>query len=187
MGDFFSPDVSQEPMVSGYQMAIQRMIAQGLPGLMQGGKALMGGREKMLRQLLQPYGKQFEPIEQAAYRRHSEFSQPAIDEGFAAHGSAMSTRRGDISEQSVSDLETNLAALETQSRQGWEALRLNAGQQILSERLAPFGLGGSFSTAVSQENIVQPSWGSQLLGVGGQLGSAALMGGAGSMGAGAKK
>lgn len=182
MGDFFSPDVSSESMVSTWQGQVQRMLTEAFPGLLSGTKGLMGPRKNVLRDILTGGPTDFEPIEEAAFRRWDRFVEPRIGEAFAGAGATFSTRKGDVVAESLGDMESGLAAMDAQMRQAWRGTQLNAAQQILSERLAPFGLGGSFSTAVSQENIVQPSWGSQILGAGATLGSAGLIGMGGSGG-----
>jgi hypothetical protein len=176
MGDLFEPDVSQEPTTSGYQQQVQALLGQEFPGLFRGVRGLMPRRKRALAEILEGAPTDIRGIEENAFRRFQRQVVPQITSGFANIGGTLSTRRGTTIGQQAGDLNAQLAALDVQMRESARNRQLAAAQQVLSERLAPFGLGGSFSTAGTMENIIQPSLGSGLLGVAGTLGGGYLGG-----------
>jgi hypothetical protein len=176
MGDLFEPDVTQEPTTSGYQQQVQALIAQQFPGLFRGVRSLLPQRKAALSEILQGTPTDVSAIEHAMLRRFDREIAPRIGASFANVGGTLSSRRGETTAQALGDVGAQIGALQTQLIEGARNRQLAASQQVLSERLAPFGVGGSFSTAGTMDTLVQPSIGSQLLGVGGQLGSSYLLG-----------
>lgn len=182
MGSFFEPDISQESSVSGYQQLIQQLLAREFPKAFGEGGRLMGARQRTLAQMLRGPEQDIADIERAAFRRHERFVEPVTRTLFAGHEGSLSSRMGQALVEGRTDLTGQLAQVEAGFKEAARQRQLAAAGQVLQERYAPFAAATGFATSPTMETLVQPSLGSQLLGLGGQLGSAALLGGAGKGG-----
>lgn len=171
MGDFFDPNITNVSKVSGAQQSVQQLLSQQFGSLFARNELTDATRESLL-DLLGGTPGDISAISDAALRRFDLDIEPRIGAGFAKHGASLSSRRGIEVGRSLGDLQSQVGVIQAGLIESARNRQLGAAQAALN----PFGTAAGFGTAGTLDALAEPSLFSQLSGLGGQLGSAALLG-----------
>lgn len=165
MSGIFSPSTES---VSGLN-APQRGVARDLGSLLSG---LLGGTElpTALLDLLSGTPTDITAIEEGAFRNFRERGIPQINAQAAGLSATQNSRRvGEIA-RAAGDITSQLAGIKAQTIESARNRQLGAFSAVVNPSVG-------FSTASTVDTIAEPSLFGQLLGLGGTLGGAKLLGG----------
>lgn len=171
MGSILEPSVKPVSGVSGSQQTVQSTVSNTLLGLISD-EGIYAGRSEALADILAGSPTDITGIEEAMRRRFHRETVPDINAAFADVGGTLSSRRGETVARAGVDLDTRIGQIQA----GLTESARNRQLQGVSLALSPLTLGAQFSTQRTIDNIAEPSLFGQFLGLGGTLGSAALLG-----------
>lgn len=161
MGDFGKPSTTSVPGFSGAQGQVQGDLARVLSDLL--GSDIGGA----FRELLSGAPTDISGIEQSTFDTFNRRAVPAINAQASGLSATQNSRRIDTIAQAAGDVTSQLSRLQAQMTE-------SARNRQLQAVFGPLGISSGFSTARTTDTIAEPSPFSQLAGLGGTLGGAAL-------------